>query len=605
MKSKAIELSLKLFSVVPRGEITESTIEDGLKYGVVIAEDAAYAAPQIFAYYEENKLSGEQLNATFHKSWKVIKKSSREQLFTHQILHYLTTYGTGFTSDFIYIPAEELQLPDAKKIPLKVIRGLAEEEIIARCLGMLSSGIALEEKTIDEVLELLWQFGYKFKSVDGIRNKEALTKIIAKTGVYPSNPVEFLRFLVYLSTESTLLIKSNKSIEEIKEKRLNIVFHLNHYSLEKCATIFNRFKPIWLAFKSNKDNIAAINRISKLSKVYHAPMPVDVLNTITAIEYEEQQIKEALNGVNNFRKIRLLTALNTRINAADTFLYRIRNGTSFAKKEAEIKQKQMIGRRDYYREVFALVYGDLVKSLSLEGQKVKYPEGIDYGVPASEKMFIGNIPTGTKLTARRLVSGVYWENDWGARDIDLSALSIGGKVGWNSAYKAEGLLYSGDVTDADSGATELLYSNEKLSHPALSSVNIFSGSVGCKFKVVVGVASKVKKNYMFDPNELLLEVETEMKSRQQILGLFLPEEDGTSFVLINAGFGNISVSSSSIHSENAKVALYSQYANPMLLKQLLIDAGAVLVSEDECDIDMMPQRLQKDSLIQLLRGETS
>lgn len=593
---KVFDLSLKLFYAVPKGKIQKSKPKKTLRYGVVIDENASYATDEIIAYFEKNKLSGEQLNSTFHKSWKVIKESSREELLIHQILHYFTTYGTNFTSDFIYIPAEKLKIPKLKELPLKVIRGLDKKELSEKALAIFESGIALEEKTIDEILELLTLLDYKFKSVDSIKNKEALTKIIAKTGVYPSSPIEFLRYLIYLSTESTLLIKNKKTIEAIKAKRLNIVMYLNGFGLEKCATIFNRFKPLWLAFKANKDNIASINKIGKLSKTLHKPMPVDVLNTVTSIKYKKKEVKEALKGANAFRKIRLLNALNIRINHANAFLYRVRNGKSFSKQNAgSLKIK-------YYKKMFEVVYSDLVNSLNVEGKKIKYPKNIDYALPSSEKMFVGNIPAGTKISGKKLVSGVYWENDWGARDLDLSALSLEGKIGWNSAYKGQGLMYSGDMTSAPNGATELLYSSGKIPSPALSKLNIYSGEVGCKFKIMVGNADKVSQNYMFNPNELLFEVETEMKSKQQIVGLTIPTDEGLDFILVNTGFGNISVSGGSSHSDNARNALYYQFSNPISFRKLLIDVGAEIVQDGEFDIDLSPQNLQKDSLINLFNS---
>lgn len=598
MNQNLIALSLKLFNVVPAGNTATIHLKNGLKYGIVIDENAAYATAAILAYFKKNQLTGKQLNATFHKSWKVIKDSSREELYLQQILHYLTTYGTDFQSDFIYIPAEKLKLPKIKQLPIRVIRGVGKEELIQKALAMLSSGVALEETTIDDLLALLALLNYQFKSVDGIKNKEALIKIIAKTGVYPTNPIAFLRYLVYLATDSTLLIKSNKAITAIKEKQLNIAFHLNHFGLENCATIFNRFKPLWLAFKANKDNVPLINKIAKLSKTHHVPMPVDVLNTITSIQYKKKEVKAALANVNNFRKIRLLHALNNRIHSANIFLYRVRNGKAFAKASPQADKLA------YYQKIYKVVYASLVDSLDLEGKKIKYPTNIDYALPASEKMFIGNIPTGTRITAKKLVAGVYWENQWGARDLDLSALNLSGKIGWNAAYQSDGLMYSGDMTDATNGATELLYANKKIAIPALANLNIFTGEDKCKFKMIIGSAPKVSNNYMFNPNELILEVETEMKSRQQILGLFLPptESSPMSFTIVNTGFGNIAVSGNSEHSDNARAALYFQYAHPISFKQLLLDAGAEIV-EEEFDIDLRPGALGKDSILGLVSSE--
>ena len=212
MNRQVIELSLKLFGVVPKNDSsrwswTESSryaskstpeirLKKSLKYGVFVTDSAAYTFDVILQYFDENQLDAEQLNATFHKSWKVIQKSSRQELLIHQILHYMTTYGTNFTSEFIYFPTEKLELPKLTKLPIRMIYGIEHTKIIEKCLQLLTSGIALEEGTIDDILELLNALNYKFTTVENIKNKEALVKIIAKNGVLPESPVEFLRYLI-------------------------------------------------------------------------------------------------------------------------------------------------------------------------------------------------------------------------------------------------------------------------------------------------------------------------------------------------------------------------------------------------------------------------
>ena len=597
MNKLAIKLGLELFGAVPSGSPQDADPAKTLPLGLVLDEQAAYALEEILDYFRANQLSAEQLNATFHKSWKVIRDSSREELFLHQILHYFTTYGTDFTSDYVYFPAEKLELPELKKVQIRVIRGLPHEALIEKCLKMLASGMALAEETIEAVLNLLDALGYQFTSVDDIRNKEAAVRIIAKSGVYPSHPSEFLRYLVYKATESTLLIKNKETIQAIKEKKLDVSKDLEGYGLARCAEIFRRFKPLWLAFKSHPANIRRINEIGRLARRYHKPLPVDVLNTVTSIVYASEEIQTALAKVNNFRKTRLLNALNTRLNLANAFLYRVRNGKSFAKVQANPQHL------DYYRRAYDLVYTDLVSSLNLRGKKVRYPEKVDYALPATEKMFVGNFPAGTRITSEDLVGGVYWENAWGANDLDLSALSLEGKVGWNAAYKDRGgMYYSGDVTDAPNGATELLYTILNLSHPALAINNIYRGEAGCKFKIIVGTAPDVEENYMLNPNELILEAECNMVGRQQILGIFMPGPDERiSFTLVNAGFGSMSVSGNSPHSDLARQALFYQFSNPISFRKLLLDAGAGIVSEGEVDYELRPEGLEKSTFMELLR----
>ena len=75
--------------------------------GYVIVPGALWAKDRIINYYNQEKLNGNDLNKTFHKSWQKIKTSSRCELFIEQILHYMSTYGSDF-QDEIYIPQEVL-----------------------------------------------------------------------------------------------------------------------------------------------------------------------------------------------------------------------------------------------------------------------------------------------------------------------------------------------------------------------------------------------------------------------------------------------------------------------------------------------------------------
>ncbi|MCH2043597.1 MAG: hypothetical protein MK212_05605 [Saprospiraceae bacterium] len=77
MNTKLLHLSLKLFNAVLKGESKEVDLSNTLAKGLIIDNYAIYAAKDILYYFKKNKLSAEQLNATFHKSWLTIQKSSR------------------------------------------------------------------------------------------------------------------------------------------------------------------------------------------------------------------------------------------------------------------------------------------------------------------------------------------------------------------------------------------------------------------------------------------------------------------------------------------------------------------------------------------------
>ena len=162
---------------------------------------------EIISYYAKEKLNGNELNKTFHKSGRKIKNTSRIDLFFEQITHYISTYGSDFQSE-IYIPNEILNVPDMKLV-LKVIKAYSVEEMQEKCLALLRSGIALKEETIDDLLSILHtELEYDFTGKENIRNKRSGYKIADLYDIYPENPVEFFRYVIYKTTNTTLLIKT-------------------------------------------------------------------------------------------------------------------------------------------------------------------------------------------------------------------------------------------------------------------------------------------------------------------------------------------------------------------------------------------------------------
>jgi hypothetical protein len=411
--------TLKLFNAVIAKESNEKPFVS--ESGFIIEPNALWAKDKIFDYYLREKLNGNDLNKTFHKSWAKIKHSSRFELYLEQITHYMSTYGSNF-QDEVYIPDEVLNVPDVKLI-YKVIRAYTKKEMTDKCLGLLKSGIALKEDTINDVLSVLVsELGYSFTGNEGIRNKEAVVKIADLYGVLPTDTMEFFRYIIYRTTGKSLLIKNPAMVEAIKQSNYNPVVQLEKFGLEKLAVIFNRFKPLFLAFKPKCAK--TINKIAKLSKTCHKPLVVNPLNTVTSNYLKTDDI-HWLDNATPYALFKALSACYTRMNGQSDFVYRIRNGKSW------IKEGDSIG--DY-----AVNYDFLVRYIkerfNLTGKKVFLPENIKYALPTSEKMYVGNIPTGTRFYGKKLAVGVYWEDAWGARDIDLSGLNLDGKIGWNAYY---------------------------------------------------------------------------------------------------------------------------------------------------------------------------
>lgn len=293
---KAVEIKSKR-----RKQTSKSLLKQTLKYGFIFSPEV------IFNYTEadlhdltkiitkEIGLTPEQLNSSFHKSWQKIKEADIEQLVVEQLAHYLTTYGKespkdyliekevqfgvphlaekiielgDFRSDkinekdYVYFPKEILDIPeiDIEGINIVVIKGYTIAEIKEKLLDLLGSGIALKEDTVKDVVDVFKFMEIKLDNVDIIKNKEVKIALCDHLKLFPEDPIEFLRFVIFIITNNTLLIKNKGSIEKIKEtqkgKEVVKLFrdYEKRYGLEKLSSIFYRFRPIFLAFRHIREN---------------------------------------------------------------------------------------------------------------------------------------------------------------------------------------------------------------------------------------------------------------------------------------------------------------------------------------------------------------
>mgnify|MGYP001617363378 CR=1 FL=1 len=332
--------TIRLFKAVPitaknKKRADKKLLEETIKRGFIFSPEviANYSDKQlaelIKVVEKEVGLASEQMNSSFHKSWKKVKEASIEQLMMEQIVHYITTYGFEglgiYDENSVYIPNEKLELPkvDLDQIRLIVIRGCTKEELKEKLLSLLKSGIALGEDTIKDVMEVAVFVKLNKKDLEKIKNKEVKVALYDHLELVPENPIEFLRFVVYKSIDSTLLIKDKLTIGKIKESKtagINALFvkYKKEHGLERLAEIFCRFKPVFLALRTGIQMKHITNRIRKLAKKNHKPMKADYLNDITGNikkgeKIEEKRLNEELGKVNVFRKIRLAYALHYRL----------------------------------------------------------------------------------------------------------------------------------------------------------------------------------------------------------------------------------------------------------------------------------------------------
>jgi len=568
---------------------------------------------------QELGLSAIQLNSTLHKSWKKVKTASLNQLVAEQIVHYISTYGFQamdmYDDSTIYIPHEKLNIPElTDKIKITLINGYTKEQIKEKTLSLLNSGIALKEDTVKDVVHVTSYFDVSDTDIENIKNKEVKIALYDKLNKVPVNNVEFLRYVLYKSIDKTLLIKNTQTIELLKASTFDFESLFKQYNLVILSEIFNRFKPLFLAIKKHNDMATYINDLSRLSKTFHKPLPEDYLNTITAkiknnIPIDNNKILYELKRNNTFRKIRLAYALKYRTKNNKSILYKIRNGKSYAT-DFEFNNNKLT------EKILKLVTQSIVTDISknVKGKKIYIPKNITYTLPATEKQFTGDIPSGSYVQLKKdMIFGVHWENlKHKVIDLDLSIINQNNKYGWDGSYRSDirDILFSGDITSAPlpNGATELFYVQKQSNGQyivMLNFYNMYDESKDVPFKIIVAKKDKnnqFKNNYMVDPNSVVAITKSIINKQQKTLGLVVTTEKSTKFYFSEQYIGAGCTSSGVKYVQDTKDYMFNFFTDTISLNDILVEAGAILVNKNEsCDINLAPESLEKDKIISLIK----
>lgn len=534
-------------------------------------------------------------NTTFYKTWEDVVSKNRFELFLDQVRHYASTYGTNRTGT-PYVPNPGADEPDFSAYTY--IDAISEQELFSRCYGMLCSGIALRSDTVqllcDAVLDSVNR-GIGKVDVDKIRNREALVVICKALGQRPSDPVSLLRYIVYSATKETLLIRSESQINCIREKADDFDFGiLSPTELEKLASIFYRFKPQLLAFRGKKSsrNRAIINRIRRLAPSFHKPLQKGYWETLLSSMPPLQEVKGRLARALSFKLVSLLQTVRERLLTLDENspkqMYIIRNGKVFVAPAPAVK-----GNADYFKSLDALLEDELVSRLAKKACKVRFPQELTLTCPSSEKNFLGSLPFGSSYPMKgHNFFGIYWRNEWGTYDFDISFVDwVGRKVGWNAEYNTGEVVYSGDLTNASPEASEILYCKDICPNGTLL-CNRYDGAPGSRFRFFFGQEDIVdlKEGYMVRPDSIVVNEEMASDSREKMLGIVC----GARAYLMDLGSGNGRISHGQNHGDKERVM--ARKARAFIdLKDLLAKAG--FVESDMPDLDLT--KLDKDTLITL------
>lgn len=564
-------------------------------------------------------------NSTFYKAWFDIESRSEVQLAFDQMVHYISTYGTNFACGNGYVPNDrgngkaepEHYVIDFDKLTL--IPTVTAEDMKRRCIDMLSSGVALATDTV----ELLYGYvkAHGGCDISVIKNREARCLAYKDTGTTPEDPVEMVRYLVYLCTGSTMLVNNRNTCYLIRstdcgDDIVNAFQSMGEPEFRRLATVYFRFKKLFMAMRGRAFTVNhAVNRISSLARKLKQPYVPGVLDCIfvPGDRAKLDSIKAALQKAPMFRRLRLLQACADRLapKPLDNGVFTIRTGKLFVRNGYSTKRTPdaMLWLQS--------VQGVLVASISdfLSKKKktglFRIDDNIAVALPTSEKNFVGDYPMGTKIRRyEHNVIGVYWRNEWGTRDFDLSATTMDGtSVSWNTTLKADEttgnnkkaflLRHSGDMTNADPEASECIYFGGYANGGLIFNLNQYYGQdKNGRYRLFLAkkdASPLTNTDCMVKPEEMTLTLDSRIVEKQTTLAVA-----NSAFIMLvgkASSKSRISVESNG-KSVNILDSLLMQIGRTISLATVLRLFGFSPVPKDyqgEVDLDLV--NISRDTLI--------
>lgn len=309
-------------------------------------------------------------------------------------------------------------------------------------------------------------------------------------------------------------------------------------------------------------------------------------------------------------------------------MYKIRNGKAFA---TEMKFDNIRGAEEVYNIILKSISSDL---RHLKGKEFYIPANLTYALPATEKQFTGNVPSGTYITVGKdMIFGIWWENikadnrksedDYpyetyghgddthgGIRrvDLDLHSMSLkSGHIGWNAGYRSgnNSVLFSGDITDAPNGATELLYINKDYEDVVLLTLNYFTfdPNLPIPFKIMVAEEhpNAFGENYTINPNNMKCIVKSVIDVKQKVIGLGTVKDGECRFYFSETALGDTIAIRDGKYVDIARDYLANFSTNQITFNEVLELVGAKIVTEPtKNSVDLSIDSLEKDTFINLL-----
>lgn len=548
-----------------------------------------------------------KVNSTFYKRFSDVENRSELQLRMDQLAHYMSTYGRGIDRNDIvgYEPEYLKEIDIDVEHDLTYIEALSTKEIGEKVKNMLTGGMALNEDTQENLMTVIKECKLPVDDyIDQISNREFMCRMCKELNLLPKSFDEFTRYLIYLGTDSTLLIKSRAMLAKLdwldhyayarQEKAFNQ--YVKQFGIETVAKNITRYRKLYLVLRKRFTDKTLINRAMKLSKRMYVPRKQSPLEHVMDLDVSLDTIRKSMTKAPVYKLIKIMNAMKRKDFAIKARYFKIRNGKSYLKldnKDWHLELADWTNKIERKNRVRQMIVNELKRRYGDWSNKVFYiPEGINYALPTSGKDFVGTLPymSSYEFKGKDVSLGVAWSTP---ADLDLHMLSLSGEhYGWNSSYDGT-VTYSGDMTHLNPyGHAAEFYKikTDDLTAPMVVSVNDFHSEGEVKFDVFVtganidrndrqGVATRI------GPKSLLFHDTISPQEMSKVLMIVLPTDDGVKIGFTATNFGNVRVPGVDDTTTKLIEIFQHQLDNTYMITDLIkLLGGQVIRNKDEAEI---------------------
>ena len=524
-------------------------------------------------------------NATFYSDFATAENKSNMETIIERLVHYYTAGE--------YIPNDvDTSIFDYVAKHLITIKPNDTQGLKQELVKFVSEPFALPSSDIAEFAEVLKE--YEIYDIPG--NKELQVKLITDMGIASKDPEIFLRQLIYLVTDATEFIKSQKEIDKFDREFKNqtqvlnfVKSYVDMVGIEELAKHYRPNKKIWLIIRRHvKDLRPIINRMKRVSDRVHVNHSSQTIleRDYYAIDWEKIPTYQLIKLYNYLNELTQITEDSSHLQ-----LYRVRNGRTYIKPITKKHEMERIISAQL------LILQELKRRYENTDHNVYLGDStVDIKMPTSGKNFIGAYPMYSNLPFEpKMQVGIYWESD---KDLDLHAKSITGEhVGWYSG-RNHNVIYTGDMIRLNSHgkASEAMKVVDPQHDAYVFNMSPFSTRGQTDgFDIFIGSTdAPIKDGVVIEPHQVVFK--THIASNDPLTFAVTTSDR---VILTNFSIGGHIPDE--VQSQDLIKLVERKTNAAMSLKTFCEVVGIQIVDEkDENTIDFSPEGISHNSFIQLL-----